>query len=90
MNEDNNFTYNENLKKTVDITSQGAIQTQKVITEIMKDTNHKTIEIEGNELSDTINILQKCRTDEIDDKDYDKVLLCILDSPKSSFNESNK
>ena len=90
MKEDNDFTYNENLKKAVDITSQGAIQIKRVITEIMKDTNHKTIEIEGNELRDAINILQKCRTGEIDDKDYDKVLLCILDSPKSSFNENNK
>ena len=90
MKKDNDITYSESLKKSVEIASQGAIQTQKVITEIMKDTNHKTIEIEGNELRDAINILQKCRTDEIDDKDYDKVLLCILDSPKSSFNEDNK
>ncbi len=56
----------------------------------MKDKNHKIIKIDGNELKVAINLLQKCRTDGINDKDIDKVLLYILDSPKSSSNENSK
>lgn len=90
MKEDNDITYSESLKKSVEITSRGAIQTEKIITEIMKENNLKTIEIKGNELRDAINFLQKWRTEGIDDKDFDKALLYILDSPKSSSNENYK
>lgn len=90
MKKDNDITYSESLKKSVEITSRGAIQTERIITEIMKENNRKTIEIKGNELRDAINFLQKWRTEEIDDKDFDKALLYILDSPKSSSNEKDK
>ncbi len=90
MKEDNDITYSESLKKSVEITSQGAIQTKRVITEIMEDSNHKTIEIKGNELRNALDFLQKWRTEGIDDKDFDKALLYILDSPKSSSNGNNK
>ena len=90
MKEDNDITYSESLEKLAEITSQGAIQTERIITEIMKENNRKTIEIKGNELRDAINFLQKWRTEGIDDKDFDKALLYILDSPKSSSNGNNK
>lgn len=90
MKKDNDITYSESFKKTVEITSRGAIQTERIITEIMKENNRKTIEIKGNELRDAINSLQKWRTEGIDDKDFDKALLYILDSPKSSSNENDK
>ena len=90
MTKDNDITYSESLEKSVEITSQGAIQTERIITEIMKDNNCKTIEIKGNELRDALDFLQKWRTEGIDDKDFDKALLYILDSPKSSSNENNK
>ena len=90
MKKDNDITYSESLKKSVEITSQGAILTERLITEIMKDNNCKTIEIKGNELRDALDFLQKWRTEGIDDKDFDKALLYILDSPKSSSNENNK
>lgn len=90
MKKDNDITYSESLKKSVEITSRCAIQTERLITEIMKDNNRKTIEIKVNELRDTLNFLQKWRTEGIDDKDFDKALLYILDSPKSSSNENDK
>ncbi len=90
MKKDNDITYSESLKKSVEIASRGAIQTERIITEIMKENNRKTIEIKGNELRDAINFLQKWRTEGIDDKDFDKALLYILDSPKSSSNENDK
>lgn len=90
MKKDNDITYSESLEKSVEITSRGAIQTERIITEIMKENNRKTIEIKGNELRDAINFLQKWRTEGIDDKDFDKALLYILDSPKSSSNENDK
>ena len=90
MKKDNDITYSESLKKSVEITSRGAIQTERIITEIMKENNRKTIEIKGNELRDALDFLQKWRTEGIDDKDFDKALLYILDSPKSASNENNK
>ena len=90
MKKDNDITYSESLEKSVEITSRGAIQTERIITEIMKENNRKTIEIKGNELRDAINFLQKWRTEGIDDKDFDKALLYILDSPKSSSSENDK
>ena len=90
MKKDNDIAFSESLEKSVEITSQGAILTERLITEIMKENNRKTIEIKGNELRDAINFLQKWRTEGIDDKDFDKALLYILDSPKSSSNENNK
>lgn len=86
MKKENDITYSESLEKSVEITSRGAIQIERIITEIMKENNRKTIEIKGNELRNALNFLQKWRTEEIDDKD----LLYILDSPKSSSNENDK